>query len=274
MPEPPQTLRFPDLSVRPGATLVSAADITVDGRLPEPVSLEVLGRTRQLVTGPNGAGKSTLLSVLAGDLCPTTGRVRRSAGTRIAHLRQESALPLDRRASELFASHQDALIATGVFPSSQAVGLASLGLLRSTELGRRIGELSMGQRRRLDLALALSARPHLLLLDEPTNHLSISLVDELTEALRATSAAVVASTHDRQLLRDLSDWPRLGLTSESRARGELRDRRPSALRADGDDHLAEVSAGEQVVEVLGSPLQTGADVLAVADLALLEPAAH
>src|SRR5699024_12616737 len=57
MPEPPQTLRFPDLSVRPGATLVSAADITVDGRLPEPVSLEVLGRTRQLVTGPNGAGK-------------------------------------------------------------------------------------------------------------------------------------------------------------------------------------------------------------------------
>ena len=212
IPEPPQTLRFPDLSVRPGATLVSAADITVDGRLPEPVSLEVLGRTRQLVTGPNGAGKSTLLSVLAGDLCPTTGRVRRSAGTRIAHLRQESALPLDRRASELFASHQDALIATGVFPSSQAVGLASLGLLRSTELGRRIGELSMGQRRRLDLALALSARPHLLLLDEPSNHLSISLVDELTEALRATSAAVVASTHDRQLLRDLSDWPRLGLT--------------------------------------------------------------
>jgi macrolide transport system ATP-binding/permease protein len=69
-----------------------------------------------------------------------------------------------------------------------------------------------GQRRRLDLALALSARPLLLLLDEPTNHLSISLVDELTEALRATSAAVVASTHDRQLLRDLSDWPRLGLT--------------------------------------------------------------
>src|SRR5699024_10320719 len=65
-----------------------------------------------------------------------------------------------------------------------------------------------------------------------------------------------------------------GPDSESRARGELRDRRPSALRADGDDPLAEVPAGEQVVEVLGSPLQTGADVLAVADLALLEPAAH
>src|SRR5699024_4498747 len=89
---------------------------------------EVLRRTRQLVTGPYVPAKSTLLSVPAADLCPPTGRVRRSAGTRIAHLRQESALPLDRRASELFASHQDALIAAGVFPSSQAVGLSSLGL--------------------------------------------------------------------------------------------------------------------------------------------------
>jgi macrolide transport system ATP-binding/permease protein len=50
-----------------------------------------------------------------------------------------------------------------------------------------------------------------LLLDEPTNHLSITLVDELTEALRVTSAAVVVATHDRQLRRDLESWPRLEL---------------------------------------------------------------
>jgi macrolide transport system ATP-binding/permease protein len=71
----------------------------------------------------------------------------------------------------------------------------------------------MGQQRRLDLALVLATRPHVLLLDEPTNHLSIALVDELTEALGATQAAVVLSTHDRQLLRDVEDWPSLQLTA-------------------------------------------------------------
>ena len=71
----------------------------------------------------------------------------------------------------------------------------------------------MGQQRRLDLALALSRRPHLLLLDEPTNHLSIALVDELTESLDHTPAAVIVVTHDRQLRDDLAHWPTLTLGS-------------------------------------------------------------
>ncbi|QTV79439.1 AAA family ATPase [Microbacterium sp. NIBRBAC000506063] len=75
----------------------------------------------------------------------------------------------------------------------------------------------MGQQRRVDLALALAARPHLLLLDEPTNHLSIALVDELTEALDATEAVVVIATHDRQMRRDLAGWPELGLPAASGA---------------------------------------------------------
>ncbi len=74
----------------------------------------------------------------------------------------------------------------------------------------------MGQQRRLDLALLLAARPHVLLLDEPSNHLSVALVDELTEALGATPAAVVLSTHDRQMLRDVDGWPRLHLTGPGR----------------------------------------------------------
>jgi ABC-type antimicrobial peptide transport system ATPase subunit len=91
------------------------------------------------------------------------------------------------------------------------VSLRSLGLLQSTDLARPVAELSMGQQRRLDLALALAARPHLLLLDEPTNHLSIALVDELTHALDTTPAAVVIVTHDRQLRRDLHHWPTIEL---------------------------------------------------------------
>ncbi|WP_156365514.1 ATP-binding cassette domain-containing protein, partial [Sciscionella sediminilitoris] len=101
----------------------------------------------------------------------------------------------------------------GAFPGTEPVSLNALGLLPRSAIGRPPGELSVGQRRRLDLALVLAARPHVLLLDEPTNHLSMSLVDELTEALAATPAAVVLASHDRQLLRDTASWPRLELSA-------------------------------------------------------------
>ena len=219
MPEPPQALRFPEFSVRAGATFITAENVRVEGRLPCPVSLRVEGRTRLLVTGPNGAGKSTLLSVLAGELSPSIGQVHRSPNARVVLLRQESNLPLDLRADEVYTSHLGTLVEAGELASSQAVGLSSLGLLRPREASKRVGELSMGQRRRLDLALALGSRPHVLLLDEPSNHLSIALVDELTDALKATSAAVVLSTHDRQLLRDLDEWPQIVLEQFACARG-------------------------------------------------------
>jgi macrolide transport system ATP-binding/permease protein len=62
-----------------------------------------------------------------------------------------------------------------------------------------VGELSVGQRRRLALALLVARPPELLLLDEPTNHLSPSLCDELEEALGTGSGAVVLASHDRWL---------------------------------------------------------------------------
>ena len=214
VPEPPQVFRFPELATRTGAVLLSVEDVTVTGRLTRPAAFSLSHRGRLVVTGPNGAGKSTLLSVAAGDLRPDTGTVRRPQNVRLAFLRQESELPLDRRASEFHAAHVDALV-----PSREAVGLSQLGLLRARESSKRIGELSMGQQRRLELALVLATKPHVLLLDEPTNHLSIALVDELTDALNATQAAVVVSTHDRQLLRDVEGWPALQLeaTTESEA---------------------------------------------------------
>ena len=213
VPEPPQQFRFPELRTRSGAELLTVDGATVTGRLRTPVSLALAHRGRLAVTGPNGAGKSTLLSLLAGRLAPDSGAVRLQPGTRVGVLQQESSLPAERRAAEVFELHLGQLEASGALGSSDAVGLSQLGLLRPREAGKRIGELSMGQQRRLDLALVLAARPHVLLLDEPTNHLSIALVDELTEALGATQAAVVLSTHDRQLLRDVSAWPQLRLGS-------------------------------------------------------------
>lgn len=173
VPEPPQQFRFPELRTRFGAELLTVDGATVTGRLRTPVSLALAHRGRLAVTGPNGAGKSTLLSLLAGRLAPDSGAVRLQPGTRVGVLQQESSLPAERRAAEVFELHLGQLEASGALGSSDTVGLSQLGLLRPREAGKRVGELSMGQQRRLDLALVLAARPHVLLLDEPTNHLSI-----------------------------------------------------------------------------------------------------
>jgi macrolide transport system ATP-binding/permease protein len=213
VPEPPRHFHFPDLPTRTGAALLSVDGIRVAGRLTDPVSFMLAHRGRLAVTGRNGAGKSTLLAVIAGELPPDAGSVRMSQGVRLGFLHQETALPPRRRASEVYAAHVDALVTAGTLQPSEVVGLSQLGLLRARESSKRVGELSTGQQRRLGLALVLATKPHVLLLDEPTNHLSIALVDELTDALGATQAAVVLSTHDRRLLHDVDDWPRLRLSA-------------------------------------------------------------
>lgn len=211
IPEPPQEFKFPYLKTRKSATLMAVDDVTVTGRLTQPVSFELEQRGRLVITGPNGAGKSTLLEAISGHLTPSTGHVSVPQGTRIGYLRQESDLPAEQRVGEYFLRQVEHLVSTGAIKKSQALGLSELGLLRAPEMDKRIGELSMGQQRRLELALVLAELPHVLILDEPTNHLSIALVDELTEALEATEAAVVLSSHDRQLLRDTQQWPRIEL---------------------------------------------------------------
>lgn len=230
VPEPPPALRWPNLGVRPGAPQLRAHGVAVDGRLAGPVDLTLDGGDRLLITGPNGAGKSTLLAVLAGSLEPTDGHVRTVKGARIARVTQETAeQDPGLTAREVHARHVGRLVAREALRDADAVPLGALGLLDSEAMRTPVGRMSQGQQRRLDLALALAGRPGLILLDEPTNHLSSALVDELTDAIRDTSAAVVVATHDRQLLRDLADWPRLEM-GESPAPGV----RPCAPRPSGE----------------------------------------
>jgi macrolide transport system ATP-binding/permease protein len=210
-PEPPLRFAAPPLGALPGATLLHAEDMTVRGRLPRPQSLLLRSGDRLVVTGPNGSGKSSLLAALAGTVGPSTGRVHRLRSARIGLLTQESPPPSRRRALDVYDGAVGRLLSAGRLDEGDVVPLAALGLLSNRDARRPVVELSVGQRRRLDLAVLLATRPHVVLLDEPTNHLSTSLVDELTEALLAAAAAVVVASHDRQLLRDTAGWPRLVL---------------------------------------------------------------
>ncbi|WP_431894581.1 ATP-binding cassette domain-containing protein [Nonomuraea sp. bgisy101] len=171
--------------------LAELIDVRVGERLRIP-SLRIQPGERLLVTGPNGAGKTTLLRVLAGLVTPDSGSVRRPA--RIGHLRQEETTANPRFSLlRAYAAGRPGTL------DEHADALLALGLFRPADLRTKVGELSVGQRRRVELARLVSDPADLLLLDEPTNHLSPMLVEELEEALAGYAGSVVLVTHDRRL---------------------------------------------------------------------------
>ncbi|WP_214406836.1 ABC-F family ATP-binding cassette domain-containing protein [Pseudonocardia lacus] len=193
---PPAPLRFHatlGTGAAPG-TVVALRGVHVPGRL-HLDHLDLGATDRLLVTGANGTGKSTLLAVLAGVLEPVEGDVRRRRGLRVGLLAQDTSFARpDRTALAVYTEHLGE-------ERAAARPLAELGLIAPRDLNRAVGELSVGQRRRLDLALLVADAPQLLLLDEPTNHLSPALADELEDALADAPAAVVVASHDRWLRR-------------------------------------------------------------------------
>jgi macrolide transport system ATP-binding/permease protein len=204
---PPSRLRFRGLgrpggdpdpgswSGTPDAPVLTATAVRVDGRL-APTGLAVGARGRLLVTGANGSGKSTLLEILAGRLAPGAGRVGLAPGLRTALLAQEPA-----RRDPAVTVRESYAAAVGPELAGRTP-LSTFGLVARRDEQREVGALSVGQRRRLDLAVLLADPPDVLLLDEPTNHLSLLLVSELELSLPDFPGAVVVATHDRWLRED------------------------------------------------------------------------
>jgi macrolide transport system ATP-binding/permease protein len=196
--------------------LLQLSDVAVDGRL-ELDALQVGPLTRLLVTGANGAGKSTLLGVLAGSLGVDGGTVHRRKRLRVQLLEQ------DVRFTDPDASPRRLYERVLGQRRAEQVPLSSLGLIAPRDESRPLGSLSVGQQRRLALALVIARPPHVFLLDEPTNHLSLGLATDLEEALGTYPGAVVIASHDRWLRRRWAgEW--LELDAGRRAGAELDQR--------------------------------------------------
>ena len=157
---------------------------------------------RWLITGPNGAGKTSLLKAIAGELRLESGAIESNENLRIGWLRQEAG---DLRGATVVQAYS---LALGIYVEDAVEQLLQLGLFEREDLLASPNELSAGQRRRLELAIAVGAEIDILLLDEPTNHLAPQLVEQLENALKEFPGAVIAVSHDRRFKENFMERTR------------------------------------------------------------------
>jgi ABC transport system ATP-binding/permease protein len=212
-------------AARLGKTVIELEDVTVttgqaggQRTLLDDVTWQLGPGDRIGVVGVNGSGKTTLLRVLA-DAMPLAagpeehpaavglhawGRMIRGSTVRLGYLTQEP-VPVDPSLRVLEAAEQvRGTVQIGKRELSASQLLEQLGLGGDRQW-TPVGELSGGERRRLQLMLLLLAEPNVLLLDEPTNDLDIETLTELEDLLDSWPGSVVAVSHDRYFLERVTD---------------------------------------------------------------------
>ena len=237
VPPPRDSLQLSSFAARRlGKVVVELEDVQLDapdGRtLVEDLTWRLAPGERIGLVGVNGSGKTTLLRALAGEAPLAAGRRKEGKTVRIGWLRQElDDLPLNQRVLEAIED-----VATRVaFGSDELTASQLAERLGFTPARQRtpVGDLSGGERRRLQLTRVLMAEPNVLLLDEPTNDLDIDTLRQLEDLLDGWPGTMVVISHDRYLIERICDsvWALFGdggLTNLPRGIDEYLERRRAA----------------------------------------------
>src|SRR5690348_15634461 len=213
------------------------------------------------VVGVNGAGKTSLLRLLVGELEPAAGRVVRGQTVASAYLSQH-VTELPGRLRVLEAVQEVARIARIGNQEISASSLAERFGFPPSRQWTPVGDLSGGERRRLQLLRLLMAEPNVLLLDEPTNDLDIDTLTALEDLLDSFAGTVLVVSHDRYFVDRVCDTV-VALMGDGtiaalpggveeylarRAAGEARLRAGAGV-APGPGPAADVPAGPSAAEV-------------------------
>lgn len=151
------------------------------------------------LVGPNGAGKSVLFRLLRGEEPASGGKIQLGPSVEIGYYAQEhETLDYDR-------SLIDTITYTAEWPDDKAVSLLGKFLFTYEQARGKVGNLSGGERSRLQMALLMLSKANFLLLDEPTNNLDIPSAEVLETALEDFEGTVLVISHDRYFLDRVVD---------------------------------------------------------------------
>ncbi|MGI8698219.1 MAG: ABC-F family ATP-binding cassette domain-containing protein [Mycobacteriales bacterium] len=195
-------------AARLGRTVYDVEDVTLElgeRRLLSHADWRLGPGDRVGVVGVNGSGKTSLLRLLLGELEPATGRVVTGRTVRAAYLSQE-VTELDPPQRVLAAVEEVArVVDLGVGRELTAGQLLERFGFAGERQWTAVGELSGGERRRLQLLRLLMTGPNVLLLDEPTNDLDLETLTALEDLLDGWPGTLVVVTHDRYFVERVTD---------------------------------------------------------------------
>ncbi|WP_240746610.1 ABC-F family ATP-binding cassette domain-containing protein [Cryptosporangium phraense] len=208
VPEPRDTVSLKRLAgTRIGKQVYDVENVSLsfgDRKILDRVTWRIGPGDRYALVGVNGAGKTTLLRLLAEQGHPDAGEVKVGKTVKAAYLSQEvTELPPTKRVLE--AVQEVAQRLTVGDRDLTASQLAEMFGFSSTRQWTPVGDLSGGERRRLQLLRLLMTGPNVLLLDEPTNDLDIDTLQSLEDLLDSWPGTLVVVSHDRYLVERVTD---------------------------------------------------------------------
>ena len=190
-----------DVKDRSGKKVVKVEDLGVilgDNVILDSVNMDVDYGEKICIVGNNGSGKSTLIKTIMGEIEPVAGEVKVGDSVKIGYIPQEIKFEDDK--ANILTEFRKSFVGD----ETRARAILSKFMFNADSVFKKVGDLSGGEKMRLQLACLMQQDTNCIIMDEPTNHIDIETREVLEEALQDYKGTLIAVTHDRYFSNKLA----------------------------------------------------------------------
>lgn len=190
-----------DVKDRSGKEVVNVSDLGVilgDNVILDSTDMDIRYGEKVCIVGNNGSGKSTLIKTIMGEIEPISGEVKIGDSVKIGYIPQE--IKFDDDGESILSEFRKSFVGD----ETRARAILAKFMFNADNVFKKVGNLSGGEKVRLQLACLMQQDANCIIMDEPTNHIDIDTREVLEEALQDYKGTLIAVTHDRYFANKLA----------------------------------------------------------------------